>query len=47
MALQREEKSINEAHKLLLECTKIIDYCLFNPTVEGARIVGPPRKNNE
>ena len=26
------------AHKLLLEGAKIIDYCLFNPTVEGAWI---------
>ena len=32
----REEKAINEAHKLLLESTTIIDYCLFNPNVEGA-----------
>ena len=31
----REEKIINKAHKLLLEGAKIIDYCLFNPTVEG------------
>ena len=36
MAPLREEKAINKAHKLLLEGTKIIDYCLFNPTVEGA-----------
>ena len=33
-----EEKAIYKAHKLLLEGTKIIDYCLFNPTVENAWI---------
>ena len=32
----REEKAINKAQKLLLEGAKIIYYCLFNPTVEGA-----------
>ena len=32
----REEKAINKAHKLLLEGAKIIDFCLFNPTVEGS-----------
>ena len=31
----REEKAIDRAHKFLLEGAKIIDYCLFNPTVEG------------
>ena len=36
MAAVMEEKAINKAHKLLLEGTIIIDYCLFNPTVEGA-----------
>ena len=35
MALPREEKAINKAHKLLLEDAKIIDYCLFNPTIKG------------
>ena len=34
----REEKTINKVHKLLLEGAKIIDYCLFNPNVEGALI---------
>ena len=32
----KEEKSINKAPKLLLQGAKIIDSCLFNPTVEGA-----------
>ena len=32
----RKEKVINQVHKLLLEGTKIIDYCLFYPTVDGA-----------
>ena len=40
----REEKAINKVHKLLLECARIIDYCLFNPTVEGAEIVEPHKK---
>ena len=35
MAPLREEKAINKVHKLLLEGVKIIDYCLFNPTVES------------
>ena len=38
MAPLREEQSINKAHKLLLVGIKIIDYCLFNPTLEGAWI---------
>ena len=33
---QREEKAIDKAHKLLLKGAKTIDYCLFNPTEEGA-----------
>ena len=41
----RGEKVISKMHKLLLEGAQIIDYCLFNPTVEGAKIVGPPIKN--
>ena len=32
----RDEKAISKVHKLHLEGTKIIDYCLSNPTVEGA-----------
>ena len=44
MAPLREEKSIKKAPKLLLEGAKIIDYCLFNPTVEGAKILGPLKK---
>ena len=42
----REEKAINKAHKLLLEGTKINDYCLFDPTVEGAwkKLLGPLKK---
>ena len=36
MAPLREEKAINKAHKLLLEGAKIVDYCLFDPTVEVA-----------
>ena len=36
MAPLKEEKAINKAHKLFLEGAKIFDYCLFNPTVEGA-----------
>ena len=31
----RDVEAINKAHKLLSEGAKIIDYCLFNPTVEG------------
>ena len=44
----REEKAINKAHKLLLEGTKIYDYYLFNPTVEGAwkKLLGPLKKNS-
>ena len=38
MAPLRKEKAINKAHKLLSEDTKIIDYCLLIPTVEGAWI---------
>ena len=34
--------SINKAHKLLLEGAKFF-YCLFNPTVEGAKIFGLPQ----
>ena len=51
MAPLREEKAINKAHKLLLEGAKIIDYCLFNPTVEGTwidqkaqKLLGPLKK---
>ena len=36
MAPPEGEKAINKAHKLLSEGAKIIDCCLFNPTVEGA-----------
>ena len=38
MAPLREVKAINKVHKLLLAGAKIIDYYLFNPTVEGAWI---------
>ena len=36
MAPLRKEKANKKVHKLLLEGAKIMDYCLFNPTVEGA-----------
>ena len=35
MAPLRKEKAIKKVHNLLLEGAKIIDYCLFYPTVEG------------
>ena len=41
-----EEKEDKKAPKLLLEGAKIIDYCLFNPTVKGAKNFGPPPKNS-
>ena len=41
----RVEKATNKAHKLLSEGAKIIDYCLFNPTVEGEqKLLGPHKK---
>ena len=46
MPLLREEKAINKPQKLLLKGTKIIDYCLFNPTPVGGagRFPAPHQK---